>query len=115
MKKHIKVNGKLLQTNKRFSQLKQTQKNWITTELYKLYHDKMKAGQTIKKLPRTQREEVISSLYEKNEDKGIWIPYGEMENYTFSKILKIVKSFKKQFLELSTEIEAEHEKKKDKK
>ncbi len=51
MKNHIKVNGKLLQTNKRFSQLKESQKNWIVPELYKLYHNKMKERRTTSKLP----------------------------------------------------------------
>ncbi|MCT1903517.1 hypothetical protein [Oceanobacillus sojae] len=115
MKNHIKVNGKLLQTNKRFSQLKQSQKAWISTELYKLYHDKMKLRRTIRKLPPNQREEVISSLYGKIVDKEIWIPYHEVEKYTFSKISKIIKTFKKQFPELSAEFEAEHAKKKKKK
>ncbi|WP_163529519.1 hypothetical protein [Halobacillus ihumii] len=64
MKNHIKVNGKLLQTNKRFSQLKERQKNWI--------------------------------------------PYGEVKKYVFRKTTKIVKSFEKQYPELSAEIEADH-------
>ncbi len=51
MKNHIEVNGKLLQTNKRFSQLKESQKNWIVPELYKLYHNKMKERRTTRKLP----------------------------------------------------------------
>ncbi len=39
MKRHIKVNVKLLQTNKRFSQLKNSQQDWIATELKE--HHKM--------------------------------------------------------------------------
>ena len=35
MKDHLKINGKLLQINNRFSQLKSNQKDWIATELYK--------------------------------------------------------------------------------
>jgi hypothetical protein len=108
MKNHIKVNGKLLQTNKRFSQLKNSQKDWITTELYKLYHDKMKEIGTTLKLPRNHRDIVISSLYEQIQNREIWIPYGEVKKYAFSKTTKIVKSFKKQFPKLSEEIGAEH-------
>jgi hypothetical protein len=51
LKNHINVNGKLIQTNKRFSQLKNKQKEWIAAELYKLYHNKMKERHTIRKLP----------------------------------------------------------------
>lgn len=55
MKNHIKVNGKLLQTNKRFSQLKQSQKDLMKIELHKLYHDKIKEKCTTKKLPPEHR------------------------------------------------------------
>lgn len=112
MKNHIKVNGRLLDSNKSFSQLKQSQKERLTTELYNLYHDKMKEKHTTRKLSANHRDEVISSLYEKIQDRGIWIPYHEVEKYTFSKITKIVKSFKKQFPKLSIEIEANHAKNK---
>ncbi|MGN7300429.1 hypothetical protein [Ferdinandcohnia sp. SAFN-114] len=108
MKNHIKINGKLLQTNKRFSQLKNSQKEWIATELYILYHNKMKEIRTTRKLPPDHRDAVISSLYEQIQNREIWIPYGEVKKYAFSKTTKIVKSFKKQFPKLSEEIEAEH-------
>lgn len=108
MKNHIKVNGKLLQTNKRFSQLKNSQKEWIVTELYKHYHDKMKERRTTRKLTPEHRDTVIASLYEQIQNREIWIPYGEVKKYAFSKSTKIVKSFKKQFPKLSEEIEAEH-------
>lgn len=114
MKNHIKIDGKLLQSNKRFSQLKQSQKEWIAIELNTLYHSKMKENRTTRKLSATHRDEVISSLYEKIQKREIWIPYSEIENYAFSKITKIIKSFKKNFPELSAEIEAEHLKKKSK-
>ncbi|WP_227940361.1 hypothetical protein [Alkalihalobacillus deserti] len=108
MKNQIKVNGRILQTNKRFSQLKNSQKEWIAAELYKLYHNKMKERRAISKLPPNQRDIVISSLYEQIQNREIWIPYGEVKKYVFSKTTKIVKSFKKQFPELSEEIETEH-------
>lgn len=111
MKNHIKVNGKLLQTNKRFKQLKERQKNWIVPELYKLYHNKMKERRTTRKLPPYQRDTVISTLYEQIQDRGIWIPYGEVKKYAFRKTTKMVKSFKKQYPKLSAEIEAEHTRK----
>lgn len=60
MKNHIKVNGKILQTNKRFSQLKNSQKEWIAAELYKLYHEKMKDRHTTRQLPPNQRDIVMT-------------------------------------------------------
>ena len=110
MKSHITVNGKILLRNKRYSQLKNTQKEWIVSELYKLYHNNMKEKRTTRKLPPNQRDIVISSLYEKIQNREIWIPYGEIQKYVFSKTTKIVKSFKKQFPELSEEIESEYAK-----
>lgn len=98
MKNHIKENGKLLQTNKRFSQLKKNQKDWIATELYKHYHDKMKERCTTRKLPPEYRDMVISSLYEQIHNKGIWIPYSEVKKYAVSKTTKIVNTFKNNFL-----------------
>jgi hypothetical protein len=108
LKNHIKVNGKLLQTNKRFSQLKNKQKEWIAAELYKLYHNKMKERHTTKKLSPYHRDIVVSSLYEQIQNRDIWIPYREVEKYAFSKITKIIKSFKKQFPGFCKEIEADY-------
>ncbi|WP_312475098.1 hypothetical protein [Neobacillus sp.] len=109
MKNHIKVNGKLLQTNKRFLQLKNSQKEWIATELCNLYFEKLKERRTTRKLLPNYRDTVISSLYEQIQNREIWIPYDEVEKYAFSKITKIVKSFKKRFPELCEEIEAEYD------
>ncbi|TFJ90671.1 hypothetical protein [Lentibacillus salicampi] len=108
MKNHIKVNGRLLPTNKHFSQLKENQKNWIIPELYNLYHNKMKEIRTTRKLPPRHRDTVISSLYEQIQDREIWIPYGEVKKYTYSKTTKMVKLFRKRFPKLSEEIESEH-------
>src|SRR5699024_12673551 len=107
MKNHIKVNGKLLQTNKCFSQLKESQKNWIVPELFKLYHNTMKEIRTTRKLPPHHRDTVISSLYEQTQNREIWIPYDEVKKNTSSRTRKIVKSFRRHFLESSDEIEAE--------
>ncbi len=54
---------KLLQLNKHFSQLKQSPKDWIATEMYKLYHDKMEERRTTGKLPHNQLGEVITLFY----------------------------------------------------
>ncbi|WP_155929008.1 hypothetical protein [Bacillus sp. UNC41MFS5] len=90
--------------------MKESQKDWITTELYKLYHDKMKERRKTRKLAPDYRDTVKSSLYEHIQNKEIWILYGEKKN-AFSKTTKIVKSFKKQFPKLSEEIGTEHAKK----
>jgi hypothetical protein len=73
-----------------------------------LYHEKMKEKRTTSKLPPNQRDIVISTLDAKIQNREIWIPYGEVKKYVFSKTTRIVKSFKKQFPGLSEEIETEN-------
>lgn len=80
MKNHKIVNGRLLQTNKQFSQLKQKQKDKIITciknELRSYYEENgrfPKGGR--------QNEVVIDKVYDKINSAGIWIPYYEIEKY----------------------------------
>lgn len=71
----------------------------------------MKEIHTTRKLLPEHRDIVISSLYKQTQNKELWISSGEVEKYGFSKITKIVKSFKKQFPELSKKIEVDYLKK----
>jgi hypothetical protein len=71
----------------------------------------MKESRTTRKLHPNLRDKVISSLYEQIQKRQIWIPYGEVKKYEFSKTIKIVKSFNKQFPELCREIEVGYVKK----
>ena len=71
MKNHLRENGQLLQTNKKYSALKQKQKEQINqwlraeTEAYYLLHQR-------------QSEDVVDNVYTLIERAGIWIPYGEV-------------------------------------
>ena len=81
-KNHELVDGKLLQTNKKFSHLKQSQKSLITDWFrieYSKYFD------THKKFPNTksQKASIIDSVYERIEEREIWIPYGEITRYFY--------------------------------
>jgi len=60
----------------------------------------MKESRITNKLPPNHRDSVISYQYEQIQNRKIWIPYDEIEKYAFSKITKIVKSFKQPFPEL---------------
>jgi 8-oxo-dGTP diphosphatase len=73
MKNHEMVNGRLIQTNKRFSQLKQRQKLKIHEWLYEAYVD-VEFG-------KIKKYDVVSAVYKKIEDAEIWIPYGEVDTY----------------------------------
>lgn len=61
MKNHIKVNGVILQTNKKWSHLKRSQVDWIR-----------------------QQQKLVSSLdelYERIQERGIWIPFSEIKKH----------------------------------
>lgn len=78
MKNHIKVNGKLLQTNKKWSHLKERQKTWIF-EVTKEEHSAFVSEHG--KLPRKKYKEVIvDKVMEKINEREIWIPYYEAES-----------------------------------
>ena len=75
-KNHQKVNGKLLQTNKQWSALKQSQKEWIT-EAARHAHSKA-VQENGKPVTKTGKQEIIDAVYEQIEEREIWIPYGEV-------------------------------------
>jgi hypothetical protein len=65
--------------------MKNSQKDWLATELYKLYHEKMIERHTPRKLPPDHRDTVISSLYDQIQSREIWIPYDEIKNILLAK------------------------------
>lgn len=77
------IGGRLLQTDKRFSSLKMSQKekisDWLYEEYAKLY-DK-------NKLPPDKRynDYVLNNVYEKIFDADIWIPFYELRKYFVSR------------------------------
>jgi hypothetical protein len=75
MKNHAWVDGQILQTNKKWSHLKQKQRLWIyeaTKEEHAAYVENngrlpMKSG----------RDAVLDKVYGRICERGIWIPWGE--------------------------------------
>lgn len=90
MKNHANSNGRLVQTNKRYSQLKQKQKekiiNWMYqgTKKYVAEHATYPSG--------TDAYEVVDLVYQKIQDAGILIPYGEILKLYRAKLYKIRKN-----------------------
>ena len=85
MKNHVRINGQLYQTNKKWSSLKEKQKTWIMETARKEYdrfvHERGK-------LPvHGSRQQLIELVYERICDKGIWIPYGEVKRVLDSRIV----------------------------
>lgn len=83
MKNHNIIDGKLLQTNKKYAHLKLKQKEKIAAWMYeatKAYYDDHDAFPTDKEL-----DDIVESVYEKIEDAEIWIPYPEVFKHYKSK------------------------------
>lgn len=93
-KNHKWVGGKLLQTDKKFSQLKETQKekinNWLYDEYKRIYDQ-------VDKPPDSRRnDEILNAVYEKIEESEIWIPYGEVRQYFYSRKNALCKRYEKE-------------------
>ena len=87
MKNHKWVGGKLLQTNKKWSALKQSQREWIQ-ELTRREHDSyVEANQ---RLPMKKRKiEIIDAVYASLDGRGVWIPYHEFRSHVVAYINKL--------------------------
>ncbi|WP_317854380.1 hypothetical protein [Chakrabartyella piscis] len=85
-KNHKMVDGRLLQTDKKFSALKAKQKekitNWLLTEYLSIVEQKQRL------LKKSEKEMIVDNVYEKIQEAEIWIPYYEVRNYFSSKLNK---------------------------
>ena len=92
-KNHKMIDGRLLQTNKKYSQLKMKQKEKIAEWMFQATRDYYMKKYTF---PNDKHlEEVVDSVYEKIEDAEIWIPYGEVFKHYRSKQSDINKRVRK--------------------
>jgi hypothetical protein len=103
-KNHEFVDGKLLQTNKKFSQLKEKQKaliaEWFYIECDNFYR-------SINKFPasKNETEAIIDLVYQRIQDRDIWIPFGEVKQYFTKKKAKIEKRVLKRLENVKEDIE----------
>jgi hypothetical protein len=76
-KNHVRVNGTLLQTNKKWSHLKQKQRDWI----YEVVRTEYKKFIEINnRLPlKADKMELIADIEAKIDERGIWLPSYELE------------------------------------
>ena len=98
-KNHEMIDGKLLQTDKKYSQLKLKQKEKIADWMFQAtrdYYTKKYVFPNEKHL-----EEVVNSVYEKIVAAEIWIPYGEVFKHYRSKRSDINKRVRKSLNETS--------------
>ena len=79
MKNHRWSDGKLLQTNKKYSHLKLKQKEKIHQWMYDAYKA---AYQRLGKYPDTaDDEEILQDVMDRISEADIWIPYGEVAKH----------------------------------
>ena len=88
-KNHKLIDGKLLQIDKKYSNLKNKQKDtiaqWMFEETRAYYEEH-------KRFPEGKdNDEVIRKVYEKTEEREIWIPYDEVYEHYLKKKNKINK------------------------
>ena len=95
-KNHRMVDGRLLQTDKPFSQLKQKQKEKINEWLYQEYRALYRQ---IGKVPDARHnDKILFAVQEKIEAAEIWIPLGEVEKYFFSRKTAFRKRYEKEIV-----------------
>ena len=87
-KNHELVDGRLLQTNKTFSHLKESQKNSIAGWLYE---ECLEAFKQTKRFPsaKSEKEVILDAVYEKIQQHNIWIPFIEIKQYFSKKQTKL--------------------------
>lgn len=93
-KNHIKVGGRLLQTDKKFSALKERQKTKIAEWSYegfrKYYLDSGRFPN------REEDEKILAYVFAKIEDAQIWIPDKEIYGYYQRQKNKLQKRLEKE-------------------
>lgn len=94
-KNHVMTDRGLLQTDKKFSALKERQKTKIAEWMYEAYRNcYLEFG----RIPQKGTEgEVLSYVFQKIDDAGIWILDGEIYQYYRKRKNKLLKRLKKEF------------------
>ena len=94
MKNHEWVDGKLLQTNKKYSQLKLKQKEKIHEWMYIAFRDSFR--KTGKYPGKKEDSEILDFVMQKIEDAEIWIPWHEVEKHYKGVKSRLNKRYKKE-------------------
>lgn len=83
-KNHRLADGRLLQTDKKFSALKGAQQAKIHDWLLECFLKE--AQHSPPPLTKAQKEAITGAVYAKIEESGIWIPYHEVRRYFSGKL-----------------------------
>jgi len=91
MKNHIKQDGRLLQTNKKWSDLKQAQRTWILSAA-SIEHLAFIENHC-KPPMKESKEALLEKVYESVKTRNIWIPYGEFRSHVGAYIDKLNRKY----------------------
>lgn len=95
-KNHKMVEGKLLQMDKKFSALKESQKTKIAEWFYEAYR---KCYIEFGKIPnKRENEKILEYVFHKIDEARIWIPDGELYAYYNRRKRKLQKRLEKELL-----------------
>lgn len=86
-KKHKKINGQCFHTNKRWSDLKDTQKEFIITTFNNKYTTFLVENNRIP--TKDEKSDIINEVYSLVEERDIWIPFGEVKAKCQGKMNKL--------------------------
>jgi hypothetical protein len=102
MKNHEWQDGRLIQTNKQWSHLKMRQREWIQGIIKEEHADYMREHD---RLPtKGGKRDIVNRVYERIDERGIWIPYGEAYGHIVKSIERLNKKAKAQ---ADTQIDAQ--------
>lgn len=93
-KNHKIVDGRLIQTDKPFSQLKQKQKKKINEQLYQEYR-RLYVQNGIAPDGR-YHDNILSAVYEQINNAEIWLPFAELKKCFLSHKNKYRKRYEKE-------------------
>lgn len=77
-KNHVWDGDRLLQTNKKWGVLKESQKTWIHEQI-KLAHTQYYDENNRLPMRPSKRDNLLFAIYERIEERGIWIPFDEFK------------------------------------
>ncbi len=101
-KNHKMVEGRLLQMDKKFSALKESQKTKIAEWFYEAYR---KAYIECGKIPsKRENAMILEYVFQKIDEAGIWIPNREIYAYYNRRKRKLQKRLEKEFLREETKV-----------
>jgi len=81
---HRDSQGRLLQTNKKWSDLKISQQEYISNYLREKYLSYVITNG--RKPSKIDREQILDEVYDKITERNVWIPKQEVNNYFNGKV-----------------------------